>query len=749
MANNVVTILLIAPSLEAHRNVLEKALKMNNVYIPNDMDMAYVNSSRENLLRIVNSVHTSQIVIDLSLIYQEVERSLIIANIRKLLNQTEFHYIIILPEKINNELVDLMYDTLIQNNEIVVSSPRMIDVIASFLHHPNARLQQERRKAFFNFLHNHDLTEKMVDISNLEKDLDTSLLTTPVDKPILSSAIIADSSAPHEESEANQTKQTTNRQTNQSLSATPNATVASESTPQASEQLNESPTTTKEQLKPTSTPVTPVSSSNQSSEKRSATVPNSENELPHAKAKSTTPQASQSAESIKKQPPQSLASENTKPMSNLFDGAFPDDMTFDDDDTFNTTSPPASSANIEKQKSLSARQTSINNSSQQMVKSDETIQDETKQPITNKKPLSRKQRKQIQNNHDDYSVSSTSAKSNASPSKQKDQDELRNSVSQLDEDETSLFTNIQDHYRQWQFKRQQKKEAKQKLKQIQQASSAQPKPQSVRSQAVSSHPSQTTKTARSSANQFEQSQANHVQSTDTITNNYHTRTMKREDIKRQETKPKQAKTHRSWKPIIIAGLVLILGGGIFSLGIYVLSNDNGITTNTLFKKPLNNYLTNHQFALAIEKYPNDSLQIDNYILNNNSVKNKAKSIQEVYNNAREITPVLQFDNAYFNTNWQTVIDMSKKLGTLSVQRKTMLGLAYLATNQVGKAQKIANEIQIPAFTQRVTTYTEIQSENKQIKDQLKNNHNLSNSDKQKLQQMLQSNNQLLQEDIDE
>ena len=217
---------------------------------------------------------------------------------------------------------------------------------------------------------------------------------------------------------------------------------------------------------------------------------------------------------------------------------------------------------------------------------------------------------------------------------------------------------------------------------------------------------------------------------------------------RQSREKQHPQHHFNKKPLVIALLSLIIVGGVGGIGYHVMTNHVN-HSQIIPSKSLDYYLKNQQFKNAIIYYPKKVTQIDNYIINNNNVKQKAQAIKIVYDNATTITPILKFDYAYFQTNWQTVIDESKSLKHLSVQRQTMLGLAYLATDNVKKAQEIANQVNIPAFTQRVSTYVAIQNENNNIKQQLNNNHNLSNADKQKLQGLLKANEQLLKQDIDE
>lgn len=174
-------------------------------------------------------------------------------------------------------------------------------------------------------------------------------------------------------------------------------------------------------------------------------------------------------------------------------------------------------------------------------------------------------------------------------------------------------------------------------------------------------------------------------------------------------------------------------------------NQSSNTTTQTKKKSLNYYLKNDEFSSAIKYYPSKVAQIDNYILEDNDISDRKAAINEVYEAASSVSPILEFDHAYFNHHWRTVIKNADVAD--SVQREVMLSASYLAVGDVTNAQKIADRANQPALNQIIQKYIDLTNTDNQIKSQL-NQSGLDNNKKQQLQDTLNNNQETINNMID-
>lgn len=261
---------------------------------------------------------------------------------------------------------------------------------------------------------------------------------------------------------------------------------------------------------------------------------------------------------------------------------------------------------------------------------------------------------------------------------------------------------------------------------------------------------QAEKQAAEVAKQLEQEQA----STDAFNDEPEKpkRVKKKKVVKQKPKQPKKKKKSQKKSParwlipiIILVGIALLF----FSTQMSNKSSDNNqqqATEKSTSKRSLNSYLEESDYAGAVKAYPDKTKKIDDYIINNEQISNKKADINEVYKAADSSTPTLDFDHAYFNHKWETVVNNADVAD--SVQREVMLSAAYLAIGDTQDAQKVANKVNQPSLTELVQKYTNLINTDNQIKSQL-NQSGLDNNKRQQLQQTLNDNQKTINEIIDE
>lgn len=200
---------------------------------------------------------------------------------------------------------------------------------------------------------------------------------------------------------------------------------------------------------------------------------------------------------------------------------------------------------------------------------------------------------------------------------------------------------------------------------------------------------------------------------------------------------KKAKKKRSKLPLILLGglaIIVLLGiNFIKGNGLSNFTSSNSTETGSDFNRLLNE----GNFVKAVEEYPSKQSQVDNYILNDEDITNKASAINQVYTNAESPNDTVVFDNAYFQKDWDTVI-ANKDGANLTMQRKAMLCIAYLGKGNVNQAQIYAKEVDNHDLNDKVSTYIKLQQTSQQIENKLKDN-SLSQDDRQQLQKQLNNN----------
>lgn len=216
--------------------------------------------------------------------------------------------------------------------------------------------------------------------------------------------------------------------------------------------------------------------------------------------------------------------------------------------------------------------------------------------------------------------------------------------------------------------------------------------------------------------------------------------------KKAKSKKSKVREKKSKTPIILIILVVgIILLGIIYVGLHGINTSSSPASST--STSISKLLDEGNFAKAAEDYPSQQTKIDNYILNDDDINDKGKAINQVYTNAESPNDTVVFDNAYFQKDWNTVI--ANKSGTdLTMQRKTMLCISYLATGDVDNAQKYANEVNYKPLTDKVKTYKQYQETNQQIQNKLKDN-NLSQDDRNQLQKQLSNNKKAMKEIVNE
>lgn len=213
----------------------------------------------------------------------------------------------------------------------------------------------------------------------------------------------------------------------------------------------------------------------------------------------------------------------------------------------------------------------------------------------------------------------------------------------------------------------------------------------------------------------------------------------REKKRRSESKPrkktiKRRRTHRSKKIFVILLLVIMLIGGIL---VTLKSCGNA----KVQKQSYSTMMKQGDYAEAAASYPDRATQIENRMLNDPDVSDKASINSEIvqYSNADPV----KFDNAYFTGNFKKVIKIYKNttdndLITMNKSRKTMLAFAYLKTGKVNSAKKIAAKLNNKQLDQKIDAYTKFKESNDKLEEKIKSGQ-LNKEDQKKAKQQIKNN----------
>lgn len=153
-------------------------------------------------------------------------------------------------------------------------------------------------------------------------------------------------------------------------------------------------------------------------------------------------------------------------------------------------------------------------------------------------------------------------------------------------------------------------------------------------------------------------------------------------------------------------------------------------------------LINHgKYVQAATYYPSKAVEVENKMLNDSNVKDKATNTSEIAD-ISDADPI-KFDDAYFNGNFNKVVTIyedsnNQYLLKLSNARRTMLAYSYMKTGDVQDAKEVAKPLNNQQLNDKINAYEKFQKANSILQDKLKSGQ-LNDSDRQKAQHEIRKN----------
>lgn len=218
----------------------------------------------------------------------------------------------------------------------------------------------------------------------------------------------------------------------------------------------------------------------------------------------------------------------------------------------------------------------------------------------------------------------------------------------------------------------------------------------------------------------------------------HSRQSSSKVTKPRATKPRTKARSKGRRLLLLIILILIVGIAAWVGVSHLRSQSN----KTVEKQPSYSALVSKdEYGKAAEAYPEKGISIENRMLNDPSVKDKASQASKI---AEYISgDAMDFDNAYFNSDFSKAVKIYEKsddtnLTHLNKARRTMLAYSYMKIGNVDNARKLAEPLNNAQLNQKIDTYAKFQDANKTLQDKI-NSGTLSDDDKAKAQKQIQKN----------
>lgn len=192
---------------------------------------------------------------------------------------------------------------------------------------------------------------------------------------------------------------------------------------------------------------------------------------------------------------------------------------------------------------------------------------------------------------------------------------------------------------------------------------------------------------------------------------------------------------RKWLILIVAFLIILL----VWTGLGHLKSDS---KKTVKQQPSYSQLIKEEkYAQAAQAYPDKGVAIENKMLNDGNIKNKASQAKKIAVFASG--DAIDFDNYYFNGQFKKAVKLYENsnetsLTHLTDARRTMLAYSYMKTGNVDEARKLAQPLNNDQLNQKIEAYAKFQDANKTLQDKI-DNGNLSDEDKANAQKQIEEN----------
>ena len=192
---------------------------------------------------------------------------------------------------------------------------------------------------------------------------------------------------------------------------------------------------------------------------------------------------------------------------------------------------------------------------------------------------------------------------------------------------------------------------------------------------------------------------------------------------------------RKWLILIVAFLIILL----VWTGLGHLKSDS---KKTVKQQPSYSQLIKEEkYDQAAQAYPDKGVAIENKMLNDGNIKNKASQAKKIAVFASG--DAIDFDNYYFNGQFKKAVKLYENsnetsLTHLTDARRTMLAYSYMKTGNVDEARKLAHPLNNDQLNQKIEAYAKFQDANKTLQDKI-DNGNLSDEDKANAQKQIEEN----------
>ncbi len=192
---------------------------------------------------------------------------------------------------------------------------------------------------------------------------------------------------------------------------------------------------------------------------------------------------------------------------------------------------------------------------------------------------------------------------------------------------------------------------------------------------------------------------------------------------------------RKWLILIVVFLIILL----VWTGLGHLKSDS---KKTVKQQPSYSQLIKEEkYAQAAQAYPDKGVAIENKMLSDGNVKNKASQAKKIAVFASG--DAIDFDNYYFNGQFKKAVKLYENsnetsLTHLTDARRTMLAYSYMKTGNVDEARKLAQPLNNDQLNQKIEAYAKFQDANKTLQDKI-DNGNLSDEDKANAQKQIEEN----------
>lgn len=209
-------------------------------------------------------------------------------------------------------------------------------------------------------------------------------------------------------------------------------------------------------------------------------------------------------------------------------------------------------------------------------------------------------------------------------------------------------------------------------------------------------------------------------------------------VKKSQKPPIKKKKKLNLKPFVLIGLIMLLLIGAFRT-FYSTNTDRAATNQSTTS--YQDLLSKKQYVKAVKLYPDRGVEIENKVLSDTEIKDKAKIVKKImeYNTSDPI----RFDNYYFEQKYDKAAYIyntsdNSNLVELNTPRRIMVAYSLMKNGQEDKALKVAEPLNNSALTKRIKVYKDFFDANTILEQKIKKGE-LKGDDLEKAKEQIAEN----------